>query len=97
MTCNLWVTDVFMNYNLEPLKHEHVHAHRYINTTTSRHPNHELTLFHLCRRTQQHPGSAPAYVSLICIRQSAGLSLEKRDVALGYSVWQTVVMFILLL
>lgn len=64
MACSLWVTEIFMKRNLEPLQDEHVHAHRYMNAKPSRHPHHVLTLFHLCRRKQQHSGPAT------CIRES---------------------------
>lgn len=58
MACNLWVAEIFMNCNLKLLKHGHVHAHRHINIKPPRHYHHVVTLFHLCRRKQQHPGSS---------------------------------------
>lgn len=74
----LWVTDIFMNCNLGPLKHEHVHARRCISTEASRHPHRALTLFHLCGRKQQRSGSGSAYAGLICIDGRRLIIREKR-------------------
>lgn len=53
----VWNMEIYVNCDLEPLKHEHGHAHRHINTLPFRRSDHVLTLFHLRRRTQQHSGS----------------------------------------